>query len=82
MALIALFGQDPARFGILKAGASLGNAGSAQLHLCSPPVLQRLDGPVQPANVHVDEVGLPSKSPSTSARHRSRTTTPRHSPSS
>ncbi|HSI34075.1 MAG TPA: hypothetical protein VK986_10850 [Tepidisphaeraceae bacterium] len=59
MAPIALFGQDPARFGILKAGASLGNAGSAQLHLCSPPVLQRLDGPVQPANVHVDEVGLP-----------------------
>jgi hypothetical protein len=59
MALIALFGQDPTRFGILKAGVSLGNAGTAPLHLCTAPVLQRLDGPVQPANVHVDEVGLP-----------------------
>jgi hypothetical protein len=59
MALIALFAQDPTRFAILKAGVSLGNAGTAPLHLCSPPVLQRLDGPVQPANVQVDEVGLP-----------------------
>ncbi len=59
MALIALFAQDPSRFAILEAGVSLGNGGTAPLRLCSPPALQRMDGPVQPANIEVDEVGLP-----------------------
>ena len=64
--------QDPTRFGILKAGVEPGQrAGRAPLHLCGPPVLQRLDGPVQPANVHVDEVGLPIRN-----RHRHRPADP------
>ena len=59
MALIALFGSDPGRFAILHAGFSLGNRGTAPLHLCGPPALERLDGPVQPGHIHTDLVGLP-----------------------
>ncbi|MCR2816863.1 hypothetical protein [Microbacterium jiangjiandongii] len=59
MALIALFGSEPERFEILRAGVSLGNRGTAPLRLCAAPALQRLDGPVQPADIRVDDVSLP-----------------------
>lgn len=58
-ALVALFGEDPSIFAILRAGAFLGNVGTAPLHLCGAPSLSRLDGPVQPNSIRVDEVGLP-----------------------
>lgn len=59
MALVALFGSAPERFKILRAGVSLGNRGTAPLRLCAAPALQRLDGPVQPADIRVDDVSLP-----------------------
>ncbi len=58
-ALVALFEQDPSAFAILRAGVFFGNIGTAPLHLCGPPSLLRLDGPVQPNSIRVDEVGLP-----------------------
>jgi hypothetical protein len=59
IALVALFGSDPSGFAVLGGRAAIGNLGMAPLHLCVPPELQRLDGPVQPRNIRTDETSPP-----------------------